>query len=177
MAASMVAAGVRPIKPTSEAGKNHGAPLTQRPAYWVLWAVPPMLLAGQYTWQQRRKQWRDSAADRRSQQAARVARQALRRARREPADQVRPGQAHVRAAQILADYLGDKLDRPVASWTQTRLAEVLLERGVRPEWVERVQTCLMLGEMGRYAPSAQGSAGSDLLAETQELIDALDKVL
>ncbi len=162
-------AGIRPIKPTGEAGKNHGAPLTQRSAYWVLWAVPPMLLAGQFAWQQRRKQWRDNATTRRSQQAAKVARQALR--------QVRPGQAHVRAAQILSDYLGDKLDRPVASWTQTRLAEALLERGVRPELVERVQTCLMLGEMGRYAPAAQGSAGSDLLAETKELIDELEKTL
>ena len=163
--------GIRPIKPASDAGKNLGAPLTQRSAYWVLWAVPPVLLVGQYAWQQRRKQWRDSATARRSQQAARVARQALRQARRD-ADQ-----AHVRAAHILVDYLTAKLDRPVASWTQTRLAEVLIERGVTPELVERVQTCLMLGEMGRYAPVAQGAAGSDLLAETQELIDALEVAL
>jgi hypothetical protein len=169
--APLGAAELRPLKPTSETGKNHGAPLTQRPAYWVLWAVPPMLLAGQYAWQQRRKEWRDNATARRSQQAAKVARQAVRQARRES------DLAHVRAAQILSDYLGDKLDRPVASWTQTRLAEVLLERGVAPELVERVQTCLMLGEMGRYAPAAQGAAGSDLLAETQELIDALEKTL
>jgi hypothetical protein len=130
-----------------------------------------MLLAGQFAWQQRRQQWRDNATTRRSQQAAKVARQALRQARREP------DQAHVGAARILSDYLGAKLDRPVASWTQTRLAEVLLERGVTPEWVERVQTCLMLGEMGRYAPIAQGATGSDLLTETQELIDALEKTL
>jgi hypothetical protein len=100
-----------------------------------------------------------------------VARQALRQARREP------DRAHVWAAQILSDYLGDKLDRPVASWTQTRLAEVLLERGVAPQWVERVQACLVLGEMGRYAPVAQGAVASDLLDETQELIDALEKAL
>jgi hypothetical protein len=85
--------------------------------------------------------------------------------------------AHVVAARILTDYLSDKLHQPVAGWTLTRVGELLQAKGVSAELIERAQTCLMLGEMGRYAPATHPWTGGDLLSETRQLVDALERAL
>jgi hypothetical protein len=54
---------------------------------------------------------------------------------------------------------------------------MLAEQGIDPALAERVQSCLMLSEMGRYAPVGVQAENGNLLHETEQVIDALDKEL
>lgn len=166
-----VAPTMRSIKPATAPAKGASTQLTQRPEYWLLWCLPPLLLVGQWALQRQRRAREGDVVARRSRQAAAKARRQLRQADQDPA------QAHVVAGRIVVDYIADKLDRPVGGWTQTRVADLLLERGVDTDLVERVQACLALGEMGAYAPAPDGSECREVLAETQRLIDDLERAL
>lgn len=145
--------------------------LTQQPAFWLLWAVPVFLLVGQFGWQRWQNSRHYNAATRRSQQAAKKARQALRQARRSQE------RAYDAAGQILNSYLSEKLNHPVSGMTQSSLATLLQSRGISPRLIERVQNCLALSEMGRYAPSNDPLSGGDILTETEQVIGDLDKSL
>jgi len=165
---------LRPNKPASELGKSSGAPLTENSAYWLLWIVPLFLFVGHFGWQRYQQQRLDMVDVRRSQGAAKKAKQALRAARKQ-----QPAEANEAAGRILTSYLEERLNQRVAGQTQTRLVTMLTERGVDPALAERVQICLMLSEMGRFAPAQIGihSTDGDLLSETEQIIDELDKEL
>jgi hypothetical protein len=162
---------LRPIKASGTMRDYSSALLTQKVGYWLLWIVPLLFLVGQFGWQHRQKSIHDNPDIQRSKKAASKARQELRKARKNPLD------ARNAAGQILTQYLADKLNRSVVGQTHTSLSALLLDRGIDPDLVERVQTCLMLTEIGQYAPQT-GQANSDnLLEETEELISQLEKVL
>jgi hypothetical protein len=86
-----------------------------------------------------------------------------------------PTHSYNAAGQILTDYIADKLDRSISGLTQTDLSEMLLSRGIDPALVERVQTCLMFSEMGRYAPDSALAGSGDIITETTRLIEELEK--
>ena len=57
------------------------------------------------------------------------------------------------------------------------IESILAENGVDATLAKRVQGCLMLSEMGRYAPSELSLQGGNLWSETEAVIDGLDKNL
>jgi hypothetical protein len=82
------------------------------------------------------------------------------------------------AGLILTTYLADKLNQPVAGLTHQALADLLTEKGVKPDLVERVEACLVSSELGRFAPGADNPGhAKNLLQETDRLISNLEKVL
>ena len=81
------------------------------------------------------------------------------------------------AGPILTRYMEDKLNQPVAGLSQTQLASLLPAKGVDEDLTRRVQNCLMLSEMGRYAPAELTLKQGDLWTETAAVIDELDKSL
>ncbi len=161
--------GLRSVKPAPVTWAQGTPPLTDRAGYWLLWAVPAALVLGHLGWQFRKNRRLSNPAARRSEKAAKRAKQALRQASNNPAH------AYNTAGQILTDYIADKLDRPITGLTQTDLSQVLLSRGIEPALVERVQTCLMFSEMGRYAPDSALSGSGDILDATSRLIEELEK--
>lgn len=163
---------LRPIKTAAASQGFVATPsLPQRPAYWALWALPVALVAGQYTWQRRQRLNRANAAALRSQRAAKQASQALRDA------QQRPEVAGEAASSILSDYISARLQRPVNGLTQRALADLLLLHNVSPSLTARVQALLTRCEAARYAPAGFVAASSDLLADTQQVIDELERQL
>lgn len=163
---------LRPIKDAAAAlGFVARTPLARQPAYWALWALPVALLAGQSAWQRRQRLHAVNAASLRSQRAAKQASRALRDA------QTRPDAASDAAGRILTEYIGARLQRPVTGLTQRALADLLLVHDISPSLAARVQVILTKSEVGRYAPAGYGSNGSDLLTETQQVIDALEQQL
>ncbi len=162
---------LRPLKPPSPTWSMGSAPLTQQAGYWLLWTVPLIMLTGYGSWRWWQAYRHDNVELRRSQGAAKKALRALRQARREPAE------AHSSAGQILNNYLAARLGRSVTGLTQAELATLLQARNVEQELIGRVESCLMLSEMGRYAPGSANSPDADILAETEELIKELDLAL
>ncbi len=163
---------LRPIKLAAAAqGVVLDTPLAKRPVYWALWALPVALLAGQSVWQRRQHLNVTNAASLRSKRAAEQAGRALHEAAKHP------NVAGKAAGQILTEYIGAKLQRPVTGLTQRALADLLLVHNVSPSLVARVQVILTQSEVGRYAPAGYAATGSDLLADTQQVIDALEQQL
>ena len=171
--ASVVAAhpDLRPIKLAAAQGVVLGTPLARQPVYWALWALPVALLVGQSVWQRRQRLNVTNAASLRSKRAAEKASRALHEAAKHP-DAV--GKA---AGHILTEYIGAKLQRPVTGLTQRALADLLLVYNVSPSLAARVQVILTQSEVGRFAPAGYAPNGSDLLADTQQVIDALEQQL
>ncbi|HSN73990.1 MAG TPA: BatD family protein [Anaerolineae bacterium] len=162
---------LRPIKGAAASQGIVVSPsLPQQPVYWALWALPVALVAGQAVWQRRQRLGQANVAVLRSKNAAKQASRALREAEK------RPENAGEAASRILAEYMGDKLQRPVTGLTQRALADLLLVHNVSPSLVARVQALLTQCEVGRYAPADYTANGGDqLLADTQQLIDALEQ--
>ena len=86
----------------------------------------------------------------RSSRALKRARKALAQSRRKRED------SHGAAVRVLHSYLSDKVNRPVVGMTRSALAQVLLARGIQPELIDRVETCLTASEAGRYGGPARG---------------------
>ena len=86
-------------------------------------------------------------------------------------------EANEAAGRILVRYLEEKLNVSVTGQTQTDLARMLTEKGIDPALAERVQICLMMSEMGRYAPSSVNAGSGNILSETEQVITALDEAL
>lgn len=166
-----IAPDIRSIKEAPDSWHIGNKPLTQQAGFWLLWILPIAMLAGYFSlhlWQQKRT---DNASSRRSQQAAKRASQALRQAR------IDGDNGYGAAGQILLTYLSEKMNQPVYGLTQTDLARLLQDQGLDPELIDRVQTCLTISEMGRFAPAGAFSSNGDLLTETKQVIDELDKSL
>ena len=114
----------------------------------------------------------NSVSLRRSKQAASKAHRALREAGKDAATDL-----YQACGQVLTTYLAEKLDRSLTGMTQSGVVQLLRESGVEADLADRVERCLMLSEMGRYAPADVYKAGDELIAETLSLVDELDKVL
>lgn len=168
--------GLRSIKPAPASWNVGNPPLTQQAAYWLLWVLPAALVVGHFGWRLRNKRLNGDPALRRRQKAASRAHKSLRAARKNPAE------AHSAAGRILTDYIAAKSNQSVAGMTHSELADLLLARGVDPSLAEWVQSCLILSEMGRYAPTGTGAgseyaSSGDILTETGRLIEELEKAL
>jgi hypothetical protein len=168
--------GLRALKPAPTSWNPGKPPLTQRAAYWLLWLLPAAVVVGHFGWRLRMERLNEDPARRRSQKAATRAHKSLREARKNPAE------VQTAAGRILTGYIGDKLNQSVAGMTHTELVDWLLAQGIDASLAERVGSCLALSERGRYAPrgtqarSAEDSS-DDILAETERLIDELEKAL
>ncbi len=162
---------LRPIKDSVDQGLVANASLPEQPAFWALWTLPVALLAGQAIWQRRQRLGKLNAATLRGQRAAKQAQRALREAGK------RPENASDAASRILTGYIDAKLQRPVNGLTQRALTDLLLVHNASPSLAAQVQTLLTQCEVGRYAPAGASIGGSDLLAETQQVIDDLEQQL
>jgi hypothetical protein len=161
---------LRPIKSSAELNSAAGSPLTAQMGYWLLWAVPLLLLVGHFSWKRYQQQRLDTADLRRSKGAAGKAQKALKEAQKQ-------GLGQEAAGPILTTYMEDKLNQPIAGLSQTQLAALLPAKGVDEDLSRRVQNCLMLSEMGRYAPAELTLKQGNLWTETAAVIDELDNNL
>ena len=162
---------LRPIKTVGMTADYNNKLLTQKAGFWLLWIFPLLFLVGQFTWQNRRKRINDNPEIQRNRHAAKQAQREIRKERKNPDD------ARNAAGRILTQYLTDKLNRPVVGQTQEDLSKLLMGWGIDTDLVERVQSCLMLSELGQYALMSYRATTGDLLDETETIIFQLEKVL
>jgi hypothetical protein len=161
---------LRPIKSSAELSSSAASALTQQTGYWLLWVVPLLLLVGHFSWKRYHQRRLDTADLRRSKGAAGKAKKALTEAQK-------TGHNQEAAGPILTAFMEEKMNQPVAGLSHTQLVTLLAAKGVDDDLSRRVQNCLMLSEMGRYAPAELTLKQGDLWSETALVIDELDKEL
>jgi hypothetical protein len=163
---------IRHLKPVPSQLRFGKQAVTDSPLYWLAWSVPLVGLVGHFVWKRRAQYWANNGQLVRSSQARKKAKQALTRARKEDQN------AYDVPGQILANYLANKLDLPVAGLTHQALATRLADREVPAELIDRVQHCLASCELGRYGPGADDPAHAEnLLIEVDGVTQDLEKVL
>jgi hypothetical protein len=165
-----------PLKPVPARLAPAPEPVVRSGLYWVAWAFPLAGAAGFLVWQRRQRYLEDNLGLARSARARKRAKEALAQARRQQGD---AGQdASVAAQEILTTYLADKLDRPLAGLTRKDLTDLLAERGLDPNLVDRVSAVLISSELSRFAPGADSPAhAASLLKEVEILVGALERAL
>jgi hypothetical protein len=84
---------------------------------------------------------------------------------------------HTAVHQALTHYLSLKLDQPIAGLTQSNLRHLLHKQGVAAEVTEQVAALLHWSEIGRFAPVNGDVQASDAVAQTQQVIGEMEKVL
>jgi hypothetical protein len=134
----------------------------------LLLAAPPLLCAAWYTaWRRLNPDVARRAMQRRSR-AARLALEALRGARRLPAEQ----QA-VRAAATVAGYLRERLDLTVAEPTPAEVAGYLKGRGLSAGLTEQAAHFFELCDAARFLPAPE-VAGTDLAEAASQVVLAVE---
>ncbi len=167
-----MATDIRYLKPVPSKLSQVDGPITASPLYWLAWGIPLVGLMGNFGWQRRRNFWQNNAGLARSSQARKKARRALAQAQKQNGDIFK------NAGQILTTYLADKLDQPVLGLTHPALIELLTERSLKPELIERVHICLSDAELGRFSPDAgTPDHARNLLKEIDILIGDLETQL
>ncbi len=167
-----MAADIRYLKPAPTVLYTARPRLTDAWLYWLLWLLPVFVVAGHFTWQTRQQRLQSNSAGVRSAQARRRAKKALAQARSGGVD------VYTALAQVLLDYLEDKLNQPVQGLTHAARADLLAHRGVDEELIQRVQDCLTLSEVGRFSPlGGEGRGAAAVLDDLEKLLDDLEKVM
>lgn len=167
-----VSTDIRHLKPVPSELVPTEQPMTKSGLYWAAWVFPLLGAAGYFAWQRRQRYWEKNLGLARSSNAQKKARKALAQARRQKENDTST------AGQILTTYLADKLGQPVAGLTHQSLAELLNQRAITPDLIERVEVCLVSSELGRFAPGADSpDHAKSLLKEVDILIAALEKAL
>jgi len=167
-----IATDIRYLEPVPPVLNLASPPLSERGVYWLAWGFPMLALVGNFGWQWRRRHWRSNIAQVRSSQARRKARKALTQARRQQKD------AYTAAGQILTTYITEKMNHPVGGLTHEALSNLFAQKGLGPDLAERVETCLVASEMGRFSPNGSDPGYAEsLLRQTVTLISDLEKAL
>ena len=159
----------RPIKTTPSSLSREHTELTGLAAYWAVWAIPALAIAGALAWRRRRAAQEASRVRALHDAALPDARAALDRAVRSGVD------PRVAAAEAVQAYISARLETPVKGLTREALIQRLRDAGAPPHLENRVSETLAAGESARYVPVG-GSAGnrarqtSQLLGELEEAI-------
>ncbi|MBI5765281.1 MAG: BatD family protein [Planctomycetes bacterium] len=129
-------------------------------ATWGMLAGFPLVYAGVWFVRQRTERFRSDDTYRRRTHAYRRAKAAL----------ANPTPGGIRAAVV--GYVADRCGVPAGGMTRADARRLLESRQIARALVEQVDTLLDLVEQAQYGG---GSAGTDVAAEGQRLIDALEK--
>lgn len=156
---------IRHIKPVPTTLSSTSSSLLSLPLYWAVWVFPLLLFIGA-AWWRHGHETADPAVVRRTR-AQKRALHMLQQARKDNAD------PYAMAAQVIAAYLTDKLDQPIAGLTRSALTALLTQHGLPTETCDQVLHLLDQSDWGRFSPLGM-DGDLDLWAQTEQLINELE---
>ena len=163
---------VRHIKPVPSSLQESGDGLIGSAAYWAVWAVPLLAIAGAVAWRRRQTATESGLAAARRRNALPAARNALARAGESAAD------PRVAVADILLEYLSARLDVSVTGLTHEALDRWLQSLGVPLDLALQVEGVLGAAEMAKYAPEIGDSlAAQEHFDRAARLLNDLDEAI
>ena len=157
---------VRAVPPSL--GKSDRA-ITANVAYWAMWCLPLLAIAGAVVWRRRRDAWEAALADSRRRNALPKAQSTLARAGAAGDDYV------VTIADAVQSYLADRFGEPLTGLTREALGQRLRDAGVPAEVSERAEEILASGEAARYTPDSSPEVNmEDRIRGAAQLLTELD---
>ena len=162
----------RYVKAVPSSLRHSGGELTDSAIYWAAWGIPALAILGAVAWRRRRHAIEAALSTSRQRNALPNARALLARAAASGDD------PRVASADAVLSYISDRLGASLGRVTHEDLGRRLLDEGVPPDLVQRVDETLAAGEAVIYTP--QGSSPSvktDQLERTDHLLTDLDGVM
>lgn len=146
-------------------------PLSSRPLFWLLFALPALGAVGVWLERPVRRRFSRVRPKRRRSDAVKEARSYLKKA-----DGESPRQALDRTRQALSTYAVDVAGVPAGAVSEDALAAHLQERGVPGELAGRCAALLRQLNEARYSPdqAAKAAKADELRDECRACIDALE---
>ena len=161
---------IRDIKQNSISLRTGRRPITGLALFWAAWILPLMFLSAAFVWRMRRLSGQDINAINRNMNVLRDTRRMIGRARRSDGD-------HFAASgRILTTYIARKLNEPAMSLTSGELVELLRERHVSAELLEKVESSLSVSAGGRFAPGSEVNWFGDRILGDLEILVKDDHV-
>ena len=161
--------GTRRVRAVPPSLSKSGRSLTENVAYWAMWGLPLLAIAGALVWRRRRDAWEAALADSRRRNALPNAQSTLARAGTAGDDYV------VSIAYAVQSYLSDRFGEPLTGLTREALGQRLEDAGVPAELSERAEEILASGEAARYTPEAPPEVNrEDRIRRAAQLLTELD---
>ena len=160
--------GTKRIRAVPPSLSKSGRAMTDSAAYWAMWGLPLLAIAGAVVWRRRRDAWKAALLDSRRRNALPNAQSRLTRAGT-------TDDYAVDVADTVLSYLSDRLGESLAGLTREALGERLRDAGAPADVAERVQQILASGEAARYTPEApSGGHREDRIRRATQLLAELD---
>jgi hypothetical protein len=169
------ASDIRHIKTAPPSLKLRSRPIIEHWLFWLAWILPvaPVMIA--IVWDRRRRRLSSDVAYARAQRARPLAQKRLAHAQRQA--NLNQDTAYSAVAQALTGYIGDKFNLPPAGLTRDAIRQILIDRDVPDNLIQRILTFLQWADSGRFAPFAAGRDLDELVVQAETTITDLENVL
>jgi hypothetical protein len=157
-----------PLKPLS--ADSLGGAVYPNFGFWLLWAIAPTAAFAAWLSIYRKQRIQANLLRFRQSRALRHARKRLEMARK-----YRNQQAYYLICDAIYTYLGDKLNCQASELNISEIQVMVKEQELQPSAWEKLLSCLMWAEEGRYAPVGTQDV-RPLVSQTSEALGKLDAV-
>ncbi|MDP6452041.1 MAG: BatD family protein [SAR202 cluster bacterium] len=168
LAIDQAGSDIRHIKPSPSSLAFKSEPLTSRRLYWVLWALPAVLLIASIGWRFRERLGPVRGEVDQAVIARETALTTLHNAQQSGSN------PFAASEETLVGYLSTRLDRPVSGLTHQEISSLLVQANISANLAQEIEILLDLNQDGQYGPAQLGDSVEPVLDQTERLIDELE---
>ncbi|HYG24118.1 MAG TPA: BatD family protein [Verrucomicrobiae bacterium] len=151
------------------------APLLQRPAFLALQSVPLVALIGAVLWRRRHEAVANNPRLRRQRQVAETVRNGIATLKQHAA-QNQSDDFFATVFRLLQEQLGERLDVPAHSITESVVQERLRPQGLPEETLRSVEELFQACNLARYAPIKSSQELAAFIPRVESALHALQEV-
>ena len=149
-----------------------GPPLVARPAFLALQGLPVLALLAAFVWRKRADNLANNPRLRRQRQVALLVRDGLNELRRLAAEN-KADEFFASLFRLLQEQLGERLDCPASSITESVVDERVASHGVSEAALQGLRELFQLCNQARYAPIRGTSELNSVVAQFENVIAEL----
>ena len=164
-----------PIKQEPGALAPAGPPLVMRPAFLALQSLPVLAWLAAFGWRKRTDSLANNPRLRRQRQVARLLRYGLDDLRRMAAEN-NSEEFFATLFRLLQEQLGERLDCPASSITESVVDERVASRGLSEAALHGLRELFQLCNQARYAPMRGTGELNSVVAQFEKTIDELQEL-
>ncbi|MCU7495943.1 MAG: protein BatD [Ignavibacteria bacterium] len=166
---------IRFIKTNSTSLSKNGSYMLKSPFFWILAALPALILAGAVTWKKKNEKLEGNVQLMKYTRAEKMARNRLKTARKSM-ETNNQAEFYSDISLAMFGYLEDKLHIPKATFTLEYALERLKENAVSEELISEVRQAVEKCEFVRFAPMNDGAlAMKEMFDQAVNIIVNLEK--
>jgi hypothetical protein len=166
---------ILPIKQEPGALAPAGPPLVMRPAFLALQSLPVLAWLAAFGWRKRTDSLANNPRLRRQRQVARLLRYGLDDLRRMAAEN-NSEEFFATLFRLLQEQLGERLDCPASSITESVVDERVASRGLSEAALHGLRELFQLCNQARYAPMRGTGELNSVVAQFEKTIAELQEL-